>query len=171
MSNVLIQSDIKHIKTSDIPEEYKPRLTNFNQYLIDGELKTWNGNMADVYSTIRTENQNGEMAPTLLGSVPDMESESALKALESAKKAFDRGKGQWPTMRVRERLNCLARFADKMKLHREEIVNLLMWEIGKTLEDSQKEFDRTVDYIYDTIEAYKELDQKSAKLACEVPQN
>ncbi|MEC9195200.1 MAG: NADP-dependent glyceraldehyde-3-phosphate dehydrogenase [Bacteroidota bacterium] len=163
MSNVLIQSDIKHIKTSDIPEEYKPRLTNFNQYLIDGELKTWTGNMADVYSTIRTENQNGEMAPTLLGSVPDMESESALKALESAKKAFDRGKGQWPTMRVRERLNCLARFADKMKLHREEIVKLLMWEIGKTLEDSQKEFDRTVDYIYDTIEAYKELDQKSAK--------
>ena len=42
--------------------------------------------MTDVYSTIRTENQNGEMAPTLLGSVPDMESESALKALESAKK-------------------------------------------------------------------------------------
>ena len=119
--------------------------------------------MTDVFSTIRTENQNGEMAPTLLGSVPDMESESALKALESAKKAFDRGKGQWPTMRVRERLNCLERFADKMKLHREEIVKLLMWEIGKTLEDSQKEFDRTVDYIYDTIEAYKKLDQKSAK--------
>ena len=66
-------------------------------------------------------------------------------------------------MRVRERLNCLERFADKMKLHREEIVKLLMWEIGKTLADSQKEFDRTVDYIYDTIEAYKKLDQKSAK--------
>jgi len=163
MSNVLIQSDIKHIKASHIPEEYKPRLTNFNQYLIDGELKTWNGNMTDVFSTIRTENQNGEMAPTLLGSVPDMESESALKALESAKKAFDRGKGQWPTMRVRERLNCLEHFANKMKLHRAEVVKLLMWEIGKTLADSQKEFDRTVDYIYDTIEAYKKLDQKSAK--------
>ena len=163
MSNVLIQPIFKNLKTSHIPEEYQPQFTNFNQYLIDGELKTWNGNMADVFSTIRTENQNGEMAPTLLGSVPDMESESALKALESAKKAFDRGKGQWPTIRVRERLNCLARFADNMKLHREEIVKLLMWEIGKTLEDSQKEFDRTVDYIYDTIEAYKELDQKSAK--------
>ena len=163
MSNVLIQPIFKNLKTSHIPEEYQPQFTNFNQYLIDGELKTWNGNMADVYSTIRTENQNGEMAPTHLGSVPDMESESALKALESAKKAFDRGKGQWPTIRVRERLNCLARFADNMKLHREEIVKLLMWEIGKTLEDSQKEFDRTVDYIYDTIEAYKELDQKSAK--------
>ena len=27
----------------------------------------------------------------------------------------------------------------------------------------EKEFDRTVEYIYDTIEAYKKLDQKSAK--------
>ena len=99
MSNVLTQSDIKSFKISDIPEAYRPQVTNFNQYLIDGVLKTWNGNMADVYSTIRTENENGEMLPTLLGSVPDMESEPALEALESAKKAFDRGKGQWPTMR------------------------------------------------------------------------
>ena len=163
MSNVLTQSELASLKLNEIPEVYRPKVTNFNQYLIDGELKTWKGNMADVYSTIRTENEIGEMVPTLLGSVPDMETEPALQALESAKKAFDRGKGQWPTMRVRERLNCLERFADKMKLHREEIVKLLMWEIGKTLNDSQKEFDRTVDYIYDTVDAYKKLDQKSAK--------
>ena len=43
MSNVLIQSGIKDLKISHIPEEYKPRLTNFNQYLIAGALKTWNG--------------------------------------------------------------------------------------------------------------------------------
>ena len=163
MSNVLTQSELASLKLNEIPEVYRPKVTYFNQYLIDGELKTWKGNMADVYSTIRTENEIGEMVPTLLGSVPDMETEPALQALESAKKAFDRGKGQWPTMRVRERLNCLERFADKMKLHREEIVKLLMWEIGKTLNDSQKEFDRTVDYIYDTVDAYKKLDQKSAK--------
>ena len=38
-----------------------------------------------------------------------------------------------------------------------------MWEIGKNHTDSQKEFDRTVDYIYDTIEAYKKIDRDSAK--------
>jgi glyceraldehyde-3-phosphate dehydrogenase (NADP+) len=38
-----------------------------------------------------------------------------------------------------------------------------MWEIGKTLPDSQKEFDRTVEYIYDTIEDYKKMDRTSAK--------
>jgi glyceraldehyde-3-phosphate dehydrogenase (NADP+) len=163
MTTVLTEPSTQTLNTSEIPEAYRPKLTTFNQYLVDGELKTWNGKMAEVYSTIRTENEKGEMAPTLLGSVPDMESAPALEALESAKRAFDRGKGQWPTMRVRERLTCLERFADKMKLHREEIVKLLMWEIGKTLADSEKEFDRTVDYIYDTINAYKKLDQKSAK--------
>ena len=163
MTTVLTEPSTQTLNTSEIPEAYRPKLTTFNQYLVDGELKTWNGKMAEVYSTIRTENKKGEMVPTLLGSVPDMESAPALEALESAKRAFDRGKGQWPTMRVRERLTCLERFADKMKLHREEIVKLLMWEIGKTLADSEKEFDRTVDYIYDTINAYKKLDQTSAK--------
>ncbi len=33
----------------------------------------------------------------------------------------------------------------------------------KTLPDSQKEFDRTVEYIYDTIEDYKQMDRDSAK--------
>jgi glyceraldehyde-3-phosphate dehydrogenase (NADP+) len=37
-----------------------------------------------------------------------------------------------------------------------------MWEIGKNKVDSEKEFDRTVEYIYDTIEAYKDLDRNSA---------
>jgi glyceraldehyde-3-phosphate dehydrogenase (NADP+) len=50
-----------------------------------------------------------------------------------------------------------------MKKSREQIVELLMWEIGKNKQDSYKEFDRTVDYIFDTIEAYKKLDRKSAK--------
>ena len=50
-----------------------------------------------------------------------------------------------------------------MKTKREEVVKLLMWEIGKSLPDSQKEFDRTVEYIYDTIEDYKKMDRNSAK--------
>ena len=92
-----------------------------------------------------------------------METEPALEALDSAVAAFNRGKGKWPTMRVGERIKCLEKFADKMKNYREEVVNLLMWEISKNKADSYKEFDRTVDYIYDTIEAYKEIDRKSAK--------
>jgi len=42
-----------------------------------------------------------------------------------------------------------------MKAVRDEVVRLLMWEIGKNLADSRKEFDRTVEYIADTVEALK----------------
>ena len=40
-----------------------------------------------------------------------------------------------------------------MKEKRDEIIELLMWEIGKNKPDATKEFDRTVEYIYDTINA------------------
>jgi glyceraldehyde-3-phosphate dehydrogenase (NADP+) len=38
-----------------------------------------------------------------------------------------------------------------------------MWEIGKSLADSTKEFDRTVDYINMTIDALKDVDRQSSR--------
>ena len=150
-------------KIAEIPQEFQTTPYSCDQYLVDGELKIWKGNTTQVFSTIQTPNEAGEMAPTLLGSIPDMETPAALEALKAAEKAFQRGQGIWPTMRVGERLKCMETFVEKMKLHREEIVKLLMWEICKNKSDSYKEFDRTVDYIVDTIEAYKNLDRKGAK--------
>jgi len=151
------------IKIAEIPKEVQVTPHVCDRYLIDGELKTWKGNTTEVFSTIQSPNGSGEMAPTLLGSIPDMETPDALEALNAAEKAFKRGQGLWPTMRVGERLKCMETFVEKMKLHREEVVKLLMWEICKNKSDSYKEFDRTVDYIVDTIEAYKNLDRKGAK--------
>ncbi len=151
------------IKIAEIPKEVQVTPHVCDRYLIDGELKTWRGNTTEVFSTIQSPNGSGEMAPTLLGSIPDMETPDALEALNAAEKAFKRGQGLWPTMRVGERLKCMETFVEKMKLHREEVVKLLMWEICKNKSDSYKEFDRTVDYIVDTIEAYKNLDRKGAK--------
>jgi hypothetical protein len=51
---------------------------------------------------------------------------------------------------------------------RREVVNLLMWEIGKSLDDSRKEFDRTLQYINKTIEALKEVDRTNS-LECSLP--
>ncbi len=150
-------------KIADIPKEFHVTPYACDRYLVDGELKTWKGNTTEVFSTIQTPNASGEMAPTLLGTIPDMETPAALKALKAAEKAFNRGQGLWPTMRVGERLKCMETFVEKMKVHREEVVKLLMWEICKNKSDSYKEFDRTVDYIVDTIEAYKNLDRKGAK--------
>jgi glyceraldehyde-3-phosphate dehydrogenase (NADP+) len=72
------------------------------------------------------------------------------------------GQGLWPTMKVADRIKCMENFVTQMKATREEVVKFLMWEIGKSLGDSQKEFDRTVEYIYDTIDSYKELNGRSS---------
>ena len=146
---------------STIPQEF--RITeplHQKKYLVDGVLKNWEGTTADVYSTISSTEV---YAPTLLGSVPDLGEKEALEALDSALKAYNKGQGAWPTMRVKDRIDCMEAFVKKMETKREEVVKLLMWEIGKSLPDSQKEFDRTVEYIYDTIEDYKQLDRNSAK--------
>ena len=87
----------------------------------------------------------------------------AMAALEAALKAYDKGKGAWPTMKVRDRIECMETFVRQMEAKRSEIVRLLMWEIGKSRPDSEKEFDRTVEYIYDTLEDYRQLDRNSAK--------
>jgi len=144
--------------TTQIPEEFQVQPLACDEYLINGKIKKWKGATSKVYSVIPTEGQ-----PTLLGTIPDMETDTALEALEAAEKAFNRGQGLWPTMKVGERLKCMETFVEKMKTHREEVVKLLMWEICKNKSDSYKEFDRTVDYIYDTIDAYKNLDRKGAK--------
>jgi len=129
-------------------------------YLLNGELLQWNGSTSEVISTISSTD---EYQQTVLGSIPTMGGQEALLALEAASNAFDKGQGIWPTMKVKDRIACMETFVKKMETKREEIVKLLMWEIGKSLPDSRKEFDRTVTYIYDTIEEYKQLDRDSAK--------
>lgn len=129
-------------------------------YLVNGQLQTWDGPYADVNSNICLTDK-GEA--TLLGKVPDMDESVALEALNAAVDAFGRGHGEWPTMKVKERIACVEKFVKIMSEHRAVVVELLMWEIGKNAADAAKEFDRTVDYINDTIEAYKKLDRKSAK--------
>ena len=161
---VEIQIDLRMANThQEIPKEVIVEPLFSTSYLIDGEIREWKGQVAKVYSSIQSPNKDNKMEPTLLGSVPDMGEEAALEALFSAEKAFNRGQGMWPTLPVKERINCLKMFVDKMKSKRDIVSNLLMWEISKTRTDAYKEFDRTVTYIQDTIEAYKKLDRKSAR--------
>ena len=145
----------------NIPKDYQlDEIINHTEYLIDGKISSWNGKQANVYSTLLCDSKDKE--PTLIGNTPEMSGEYALKALDSAYKAFNHGQGSWPTMKVYERINCMENFVDRMILKRDEIVKLLMWEIGKNLNDSIKEFDRTVEYIKDTIEEYKIIDRNGA---------
>ncbi|MCK8480486.1 NADP-dependent glyceraldehyde-3-phosphate dehydrogenase [Psychroserpens algicola] len=145
----------------DIPEQFQIKdLTHQSTYLVDGNLIKWEGETSEVYSTISSTK---DYKPTVLGSIPTLTEKEALSALDAAVNAYDKGQGLWPTMKVADRIACMETFVEQMKSKREEVVKLLMWEIGKNLPDSQKEFDRTVEYIYDTIEDYKQMDRDSAK--------
>ena len=145
----------------NIPKAFEIKtLVEQKTYLVNGEIKEWTGKMTEVYSTISsTENYQ----PTLLGSVPELTKNEALEALDAASSAYNNGQGKWPTMKVGDRIACMEKFAEQMKTKRDTVVKYLMWEIGKNLSDSEKEFDRTVDYIYDTIDDYKQIDRNSAK--------
>ena len=145
----------------EIPKAYKINsLLHQNTYLVAGELKRWEGETTNIYSAISSTEA---YKPTLLGSVPEQGKTEALEVLDAACLAYDKGQGLWPTMKVSDRIKCMETFVGMMKTKREAVVKLLMWEIGKNLPDSEKEFDRTVDYIYDTIEDYKQMDRDSAK--------
>jgi glyceraldehyde-3-phosphate dehydrogenase (NADP+) len=151
---------MERLVEKSIPETLKiVEPINNDLYLVNGELLNWEGENSEVYSTISS---TAPYAPTLLGSVPNMGEKEALKALDAAVMAYDQGQGTWPTMKVKDRIECMENFVRIMATKRDEVVKLLIWEIGKSLADSEKEFDRTIDYIYDTIEDYKQLDRDSA---------
>lgn len=136
------------------------------EYLMDGKLVLWNGENKTIYSPICRQNDNG-IERTVLGSIPLLGREESLAILSSAISAYDEGKGLWPTMGVEKRIRHLEDFTRKMADKKEEVVRLLLWEICKSLPDSEKEFDRTLAYIRDTIEALKDLDRISSRFSIE----
>ncbi|HEV8515633.1 MAG TPA: NADP-dependent glyceraldehyde-3-phosphate dehydrogenase [Cyclobacteriaceae bacterium] len=150
-----------------IPASVKlPANNEQREYLINGEMRTWQGGMSPVASPIFVR-EGAEYKQKIIGSTPLLTSKEALEALDAALNAYDLGHGAWPMMTVSERIQHVETFLGKMKEKRQEVVNLLMWEIGKTQKDSEKEFDRTCDYIVDTIDALKDLDRKSSNFVQE----
>ncbi len=147
-----------------IPEQYRLGAPiEQREFLINGELRTWDGKLNPVVSPVCVR-KDGTLKQVVIGSTPLLTSKESLEALDAAVAAYDLGHGYWPTLSVTARIEHVEKFLSEMITKREEVVKLLMWEIGKTLKDSEKEFDRTADYIRDTIHAYKELDRNSAKL-------
>ncbi|WP_294249466.1 NADP-dependent glyceraldehyde-3-phosphate dehydrogenase [uncultured Chryseobacterium sp.] len=145
-----------------IPEEYRVPEIHQRVYLLNGELVEWEGEVTEIYSPVCIRTESG-LKRKLLGSIPNIGPDEAMKVLDASVKAYDNGLGEWPTMSVEGRIKCMQKFVYLMIKERDLIIRLLMWEIGKTLADSTKEFDRTVDYINQTIDALKDLDRESSR--------
>jgi len=151
----------------DIPEQYRINAPiEQRHYLCNGEIVEWTGEQQEVLSPIRISSGSG-ITQKIIGSYPLLTHKQAMESLDAACSAYDHGRGAWPTMAVGERIRHVEAFAHRMVARRDEVVRLMMWEIGKTLQDAQKEFDRTVEYIKDTIGALKDLDRASSRFVIE----
>ncbi|UJW83150.1 NADP-dependent glyceraldehyde-3-phosphate dehydrogenase [Hydrogenophaga sp. SL48] len=148
----------------DMPASVRaPETIHQTSYLVNGALAEWTGASRKVLSPVCVREADGTLRQVELGSYPEMGIEQADAVLEAASNAFDRGLGLWPTMSVARRIACMQDFVNQMLAKREEIVQLLMWEIGKSLQDSYKEFDRTVEYIEATLSALKDQDNANSR--------
>ncbi len=146
-----------------VPEAFQLSETvEQRSYLIGGELRTWERRIEDVLSPICEETANGPV-PRRIGSYPILTEKEAIAALDAAEGAYANGRGAWPTLSIAERIRCVEDFTLRMVGTRTEVVRLLMWEVAKPRIDAEKEFDRTVQYIRDTIDALKELDRTSSR--------
>lgn len=134
------------------------------EYLVGGELRAWDGAMHPVYSPLCEETAEGPK-PRLIGQTPLLDGATATWAADAAVIAHGGGLGPWPMMPAHERIRCVEAFLEKISEKQAEIIKLLMWEIGKTYADAAKEFDRSVQYVRDSIEALQEMKRKESEVA------
>jgi glyceraldehyde-3-phosphate dehydrogenase (NADP+) len=155
------------VEEQEIPEEFRLKEeVHQREYLNNGQMHPWNGEVHTVLSPVCIKTASG-LQRKVIGTYPLCDEKEAMAALDAAVKAYDNGRGEWPTMSVADRITCVEKFTHKIIEKKGEVVKLLMWEIGKSHADSIKEFDRTVEYIYATIDALKDLDRQSSKFSIE----
>ncbi len=150
-----------------IPTDFKlVEEVNQREYLSNGEMLPWSGDVHTVLSPICIKTING-LQRKVIGTYPLCDKEEANAALDAAVAAYNNGRGEWPTMSVAQRIERVEKFTHEIIEKKQEVVKLIMWEIGKTFADSTKEFDRTIEYIQATIDALKDLDRQSSGFTIE----
>jgi MinD superfamily P-loop ATPase len=133
-------------RAADIPEHLLRDIPCIQtSYLINGEVRIWDGPRQEVLSPVWVMDDTGQK-PLYIGEYPLLTQVQAIQAIDAAVSAYDHGQGVWPTMSVAERIDYMERFVFRMLEEKDRVVQFLMWEIGKSLENSKKEFDRTIQY-------------------------
>ena len=165
MQNVITKNQLFEVFSSVNAKEIP--FINQQEYLVDGKFKSWNGPFNEILSAICKPLNDEKLERILIGKIPKTGLPEAFECLESAEKAYNNGFGEWPMLSVEKRIFHVEHFVGEMLKLKSEVVNLLMWEIGKSEKDAEKEFDRTIKYIYDTVESLKKLERKSATFTIE----
>ena len=82
-------------------------------YLIDGEVRRWTGATSEVTSPVCVV-RDRQIERRRMGAHAALTKEEALDALDAAGRAWDHGRGRWPTMSVGDRIDAMLAFAAGM---------------------------------------------------------
>jgi hypothetical protein len=126
-----IQSPIS-VSSQDIHYESRPNVNGIKKFF-NGIITEYLGLYENVTSPIIDESTGKR---TVIGSLAQMNEDDALEAVESAKSAWKNGQGEWPQMSSGDRIKVVNNIVESLKEKREEIANVLMWEICKTIDDA-----------------------------------
>lgn len=126
-------------KSVDSLKSHPPQVKG-NQYLLNGEIREFTKSTDPVCSVITT--QDGQQVN--LTTFGRCDKEIALEALDVAHRAFDKGRGQWPRMSMEERAKRMSAFLEDFKKIKDQLVELLMWDICKSRKDAVDEVERTI---------------------------
>ena len=142
-----------------------PQPVNWEHYLINGRLEKWDGAFEEVYSPMGAVRDDGTVEKVYLGRSPLLSADKGQAALDAARQAYAAGRGEWPTASAETRLEAMEKFLARFKELREEVSTMLMWEIAKNRQTAYKEFDRTAQYMEDTLTEYKRMHQEGSHVS------
>ncbi|MCB2203301.1 aldehyde dehydrogenase family protein [bacterium] len=146
----------------EIPSQFRFPETVNRQYLLNG-LQKWEGTQLAVHSPIPLRMGDGSIVQPALGSIPRLTEAVANEAVARAAAAFDAGDGPWPSLSLEQRADVVRRFVADLRPLRDRIALHIMWEVGKVFEEAQNEFDRTLEYALETVEAALDLDKRERR--------
>ncbi len=146
----------------DIPAHYRhsPDESGLT-LLIDGSLSRWGGPTESILSAVCIRDAGAALTQLDLGPAPATGAPEGLAAVKAAARAWAGGRGDWPRASVEERIACVLDFVARALPLRERVSRALMWEVGKPYPDCLTEFDRTLQYIRDTVEVVRQLERDS----------
>src|SRR5689334_20183914 len=90
-------------------------------WLCDCEVRSWAGELAVVRSPVGV---GPSLTPARVGAMPMLDRAAALEAIGAARRAWSDGRGEWPTMRVGERIERLQTFIAGMAKVRDDVIKL-----------------------------------------------
>src|SRR3982074_474100 len=107
MENFKDQLHSMFVAEDQIPAEHRIEEIHQREYLVNGEMRQWDGDVTEVYSPVCIPGPDGVLKRKLIGTYPVCGEYEAMEAMDAALAAYNNGRGEWPTMTLANRIKCM----------------------------------------------------------------